>query len=306
MKKFILVLSAIIFSITYVYGKFENISGGTISGIWGCKTVQPFEAYTYQYGEYPTGIKTVDMVHNRITWKIINGKAMDSNGNYSLTTITTDQEEVVVEDLYTFSTIQIKWDSGQKGYVDLYNEAGELIRSGNVNILDFDNPIQNITLSDNRVYNASYINIKNVQILQTANITFNGYNSVIIEPGFTAQAGSKVRIHNQWPTIIANAPKRETDLITIPTAIELPLLNQNIPNPFREETIISLYLPENYHSSFLIIYNVFGKIIKKIEIGKKGKNEFIFNGRELMPGIYTYSLMVDNKLIDSKRFNYIK
>ncbi|NQU87765.1 MAG: tail fiber domain-containing protein, partial [Mariniphaga sp.] len=49
-------------------------------------------------------------------------------------------------------------------------------------------------------------------------------------------------------------------------------LYQNSPNPFWETTTISYILPESYHSANLLIYNMNGVQIKKIQLDGNGKN----------------------------------
>ena len=49
------------------------------------------------------------------------------------------------------------------------------------------------------------------------------------------------------------------------------------------------------------IYNLQGIPVKKINITEKGKSEVQINTSDLKAGIYMYSLIVDNQLINSKR-----
>ncbi len=168
----------------------------------------------------------------------------------------------------------------------------------------FDGNITNVTISSNKTYEHSKLYLKDVVIKSGANVTLNGYNSVRIVPGFTAEAGSTVRIYNgKSSKSMANeyrAPEYEAtnmDLLNI----ETPYLRQNIPNPFADETILSCFIPENAISSYIQINGILGNIIKKIPITLRGENQVLINGRELGSGIYTYSLIIDGRLIDTKR-----
>ena len=124
------------------------------------------------------------------------------------------------------------------------------------------------------------------RIKSGANVTLNGYNSVRIVPGFTAEAGSTVRIYNgKSSKSMANeyrAPEYEAtnmDLLNI----ETPYLRQNIPNPFADETILSCFIPENAISSYIQINGILGNIIKKIPITLRGENQVLINGRDRCP-----------------------
>ncbi len=84
-------------------------------------------------------------------------------------------------------------------------------------------------------------------------------------------------------------------------SIEQAILEQNMPNPFTEETQINYYLPEQMNSAVLYIYDMQGSQIKSIGIFKKGNGSITINGNELKPGMYLYSLLIDGKEIDTKK-----
>lgn len=79
------------------------------------------------------------------------------------------------------------------------------------------------------------------------------------------------------------------------------ILYQNIPNPFTANTEIKFYLPEKVNSAALYIYDMQGHQIKSIPIYDRGNSSTIIYGHELQAGMYFYSLITDNKEIDTKR-----
>ncbi len=79
------------------------------------------------------------------------------------------------------------------------------------------------------------------------------------------------------------------------------LLYINTPNPFKNETKVKYYIPENSASSSLHIYDLQGKQIKQIAINTSGHGEAIVKGSELRPGMYIYALIVDGNEIDNKK-----
>ncbi|MCB0549491.1 MAG: T9SS type A sorting domain-containing protein [Phaeodactylibacter sp.] len=78
------------------------------------------------------------------------------------------------------------------------------------------------------------------------------------------------------------------------------VLNQNTPNPFRERTSITYFLPEVTENAMLFIFNVDGKILKKVDL-QPGEGILEVYASNLSSGIYTYSISVDGKIIDTKR-----
>lgn len=75
----------------------------------------------------------------------------------------------------------------------------------------------------------------------------------------------------------------------------------NTPNPFKEQTTITFFLPETISQASIHIYNLQGKQMKQINIEEKGYGSVIINGYELTPGMYIYTLIVDGKEIDTKK-----
>ena len=80
-----------------------------------------------------------------------------------------------------------------------------------------------------------------------------------------------------------------------------PILYQNNPNPFSQETKIRYFLPETSGNAIIIIYNLQGQELASYNLTKKGEQDCVIQGSELMAGMYVYALIVDNQLVDSKR-----
>lgn len=78
-------------------------------------------------------------------------------------------------------------------------------------------------------------------------------------------------------------------------------VSQNFPNPFFNFTIINYVLPQIYSSAKIIIADKSGKVLKQINIsGNKGSINFNAS-TTFSSGIYQYSLIVNEKLIDTKQ-----
>lgn len=79
-------------------------------------------------------------------------------------------------------------------------------------------------------------------------------------------------------------------------------LYQNMPNPFSEKTTISYELPERVSSAKLLIHSLDGQLIKTYPLSANaGLGYITVDAGMLSPGIYTYSLSVNNRMVDTKR-----
>jgi len=79
-------------------------------------------------------------------------------------------------------------------------------------------------------------------------------------------------------------------------------LSQNKPNPFSDSTVISVNLNENSNVK-LEIYNLSGqKIFTAIDSNlKTGKHSITINAGDLNIGVFTYTLVIDDKVVASKK-----
>lgn len=79
------------------------------------------------------------------------------------------------------------------------------------------------------------------------------------------------------------------------------VLFQNSPNPFSIDSEIRMSLPDNSGNATLSVYNLEGRQLKTISVKDRGEVLLKISGNELQPGMYLYSLIVDGKLVDTKR-----
>jgi hypothetical protein len=79
-------------------------------------------------------------------------------------------------------------------------------------------------------------------------------------------------------------------------------LQQNIPNPFSQSTVIRYTLPQTCNSAQIVICSAAGKIVRQIPLsGSGGTDSITIEGGALPVGIYYYSLYVDGSLIDTRQ-----
>ncbi len=93
----------------------------------------------------------------------------------------------------------------------------------------------------------------------------------------------------------------ETQLSVILTNREAIILDQNVPNPFAEKTVIDFSIPESVKSAQLYFYNNMGELIKTVDILDRGKGSLTVYGADLSSGVYTYTLVADSKAVATKK-----
>lgn len=79
------------------------------------------------------------------------------------------------------------------------------------------------------------------------------------------------------------------------------VLEQNVPNPFAEQTTINYTLPDNTSKAQMLFYNSQGKLIQSVDLVQKGKGTLNVFASDLTNGVYTYSLIIDGQIIDTKK-----
>lgn len=79
-------------------------------------------------------------------------------------------------------------------------------------------------------------------------------------------------------------------------------LYQNTPNPFNQETEISYRLSDNAINAAICIYNLNGQQLKKYVLSSNFlTGKITVSASEFTPGMYIYSLVINNQMVDSKR-----
>ena len=78
------------------------------------------------------------------------------------------------------------------------------------------------------------------------------------------------------------------------------VLSQNVPNPFSQQTTISYVLPANFQQAQILFYDAQNNLIQTLNLTQQFGTVNVF-GSNLSSGIYTYSLVVDGQLMQSKK-----
>lgn len=97
-------------------------------------------------------------------------------------------------------------------------------------------------------------------------------------------------------------PLPSTGSNTIVNSIKIPAaaLEQNVPNPLNGNTSIRYTISTGAKNASLLISNMNGKTVKQIPLNKEGTGVVNIETSTLSAGVYSYTLIVDGKKIDTK------
>lgn len=109
--------------------------------------------------------------------------------------------------------------------------------------------------------------------------------------------------------IQANTPEAQEQLrkniaVTLSNQAAI-VLDQNVPNPFAEQTVINFSIPETILKAQIHFYNQEGKIIQSVDIPERGLGSITVFGADLSTGIYSYTLVADGKIVATKKMSKI-
>lgn len=83
--------------------------------------------------------------------------------------------------------------------------------------------------------------------------------------------------------------------------IDMVRMDQNKPNPFSESTVIGLNIPEKTQKADIFIYDLSGKQIQNVPVAERGETNITVYASELGAGMYIYTLVVDGKVVVTRR-----
>jgi hypothetical protein len=78
-------------------------------------------------------------------------------------------------------------------------------------------------------------------------------------------------------------------------------LEQNVPNPFTETTTIAYNIVSGFSRAEIIFSTMKGEIIKTVQLKNAGKGQINVAASFIARGVYSYSLIVDGKLVETKK-----
>ncbi len=88
---------------------------------------------------------------------------------------------------------------------------------------------------------------------------------------------------------------------TIDLASNAAIIYQNAPNPFGDGTMIKYFIPENTTNAQVIFYDELGNQLKNFAVSETGAGQLNINSANLALGTYSYSLIINGKVVDTKK-----
>ena len=79
------------------------------------------------------------------------------------------------------------------------------------------------------------------------------------------------------------------------------VLYQNTPNPFSSGTKINYYLPEGTVGALIVFYDMYGNKMKEVQLQQTGMGTLNITPDNLSNGMYSYSLIINGQLVDTKK-----
>ena len=79
------------------------------------------------------------------------------------------------------------------------------------------------------------------------------------------------------------------------------VLDQNVPNPFSEQTVINFSVPESVQKAQIHFYNGDGKLMQSVDVAQRGLGSLTVFGSDLSSGVYTYTLVADGRVVATKK-----
>ena len=92
--------------------------------------------------------------------------------------------------------------------------------------------------------------------------------------------------------------------VTLSTAA---ILYQNAPNPFGSGgTKINYFLPEGTMGASIVFFDAYGNKLKEVQLTQTGMGSININPNQLSNGVYTYSLVINGNVVDTKKMVFNK
>jgi hypothetical protein len=100
---------------------------------------------------------------------------------------------------------------------------------------------------------------------------------------------------NNYSTSMATAAKP-----ALITGVDAATLQQNVPNPYNESTVIAYHLPQSTTNAQIIVSDLSGNVLKSIALNGNGNGQITFNAGSFASGSYFYTLLVNGQKVDTK------
>ena len=126
-------------------------------------------------------------------------------------------------------------------------------------------------------------------------VNYQGMVPVLVEA--IKELSAKLQQQSTELELLKQSISNPTELAT---KASLGRLHQNIPNPSGSETRIAYELSETARGGMLFIFDMQGRTIARYQVSQR-QGEIIIPAGQLASGLYHYSLIIDGKIIDTRK-----
>lgn len=141
------------------------------------------------------------------------------------------------------------------------------------------------------------LNAKNDSLRSIVDSLRNAFNN--IQTCLSQLCGSSSgNLGASSPSSSGSSPAAQT--ITLGSNQEA-ILYQNRPNPFNSGTQINYFIPQGDTGASIVFYDSYGNRIKTVPLTQTGNGTLNVNAGSLSNGIYSYSLVINGSVVDTKR-----
>jgi len=109
--------------------------------------------------------------------------------------------------------------------------------------------------------------------------------------------GASYRLSDEGDQLFAETRQMDVTLSDSKSVV----LDQNVPNPFAERTVIQYFIPTGASKAQMLFHDAQGRLVQSTDIAETGYGKLNVFASDLTDGTYTYSLVVDGKVMDTKR-----
>lgn len=134
--------------------------------------------------------------------------------------------------------------------------------------------------------------------ISTNVINYNGFIPVLVE-AIKLQQDEIIKLKNEIRQIYG---EKNINLQSGDENSDINTIKQNFPNPVSEITRIDFNISANSYNAKIDIYSYNGKLIKSFNNLPKGLSHITLSKTDFSSGMYFYSLIIDNEVIDTKSF----
>jgi len=157
---------------------------------------------------------------------------------------------------------------------------------------------ENKDLEGNVLESASY------KYVQTEAIKYMLVNAVKEQQEIIEDQNDRITKLEELVKVLVDVQTESVDISQ--SSSSKALLGDNYPNPFDNSTRINYFLPEYASSAQINIFDMAGKLVREVDIDNTGNGVLEVNVSDITNGVYTYQMLVDGVVVDTKTMSVAK